>query len=369
MKQQHGKLGIREYSSIAILMIGAKATENTPSSIYNEVQSAAWMIPLISGGLFLIPLFLLLKTFSVFQGKDLFVVTQRLLGKFISFFVLLSLFIVSFLALSFDTRMYSDIIHTFYFRTTPLVVLYAIFLFVCVYGTKKGIQHIGSVAYITIWYIILSFTLAFILSTKDSSIQSIFPIWGSGILDIMKDSIPSTTLFADLVILTALLSNMSSIKDFVKGTWIAFILNIIHISAAIFIFTCLFDRSLAGLGYPFHTAIRYFSFGKFLSNVETLFLPIWLMAAFIRFAALLYICAKIFGQTFHIKEVDYLIPALATICFLIGMIPETPLDVALEFKAKIRLIAGPTFAAISFLLWAAALLKGEFKHAKNKKGM
>ena len=32
MKQQPGKLGIREYMSIAILMVGAKATEDTPSA-------------------------------------------------------------------------------------------------------------------------------------------------------------------------------------------------------------------------------------------------------------------------------------------------------------------------------------------------
>ena len=32
MKQRTGKLGIREYVSIAILMVGAKATEDTPSA-------------------------------------------------------------------------------------------------------------------------------------------------------------------------------------------------------------------------------------------------------------------------------------------------------------------------------------------------
>ncbi|WP_394237873.1 GerAB/ArcD/ProY family transporter [Niallia oryzisoli] len=367
--KQHEKVGIRDYTSIVILMMGTKATENTPSAFYNDVQSAAWMIPLISAGFFLIPLFLLLKTFSVFQGKDLFVVVKKLLGKYIGFFVLLYLFIISSLAVSFDTRMYSDIIHSFYFRRTPLVVVYIIFLLVCVYGAKKGIQHIGSVSYIMVWYIIFSFVLAMILSIMDSNIRSIYPILGSGIPDIIKSSIPGTTLFADLVLLTVLLSSMSSFKDFAKGTWIAFILTAIHISAAAFIFICLFDRSLGGLGYPFHTAIRYFSFGNFLTNVETLFFPIWLMAAFIRFAALLYICTKLFAHIFHIKEAGYLIPALATIYLLTGMIPETPLDVALVFKAKIRLIAGPTFAAISLLLWTVALLKGEFNYAKHKKGM
>ena len=52
MKSQSDKLSIREYIAITILMVGAKGTDETPSMLYNQVQNAAWMIPLISGGLF-----------------------------------------------------------------------------------------------------------------------------------------------------------------------------------------------------------------------------------------------------------------------------------------------------------------------------
>jgi spore germination protein KB len=135
------------------------------------------------------------------------------------------------------------------------------------------------------------------------------------------------------------------------------------------IFLCLFDTSLGEVGYPFHTAIRYISFGAFLSNVEMLFFPIWVMGAFIRFAAFLYINALMFGHLFKIKDFRFLIPALATLYLLIGMIPETPLDVSLGFKSMNQNIAGPTFAVISIVLWLVALVKGEFKHAKNKNSM
>ena len=123
------------------------------------------------------------------------------------------------------------------------------------------------------------------------------------------------------------------------------------------------------MAYPFHTAIRYISFGTFLGNIEIFFFPIWLLAAFIRFAAIIYIGALMFGHLFKIKDFEFLIPSLATIYLLIGMIPESPIDVSLIFKAKIQFIAGPTFTAISILLWLVALFKGEFKHAKNKNSM
>ena len=111
------------------------------------------------------------------------------------------------------------------------------------------------------------------------------------------------------------------------------------------------------MAYPFHTAIRYISFGTFLPNIEILFFPIWLLSAFIRFAAFLYINALMFGHLFKIKDFEFLIPSLATIYLLIGIIPESPIDVTLEFKAIIQYIAGPTFAAISIHFMVGCTVK------------
>jgi len=54
---------------------------------------------------------------------------------------------------------------------------------------------------------------------------------------------------------------------------------------------------------------------------------------------------------------------------LIGMIPEAPIDVSFDFKNKIQYIAGPLYPILCVLLWLIALIKGEFKHAKQKKSM
>ncbi|MEH7373962.1 GerAB/ArcD/ProY family transporter [Neobacillus drentensis] len=369
MKQQLGKLGVREYVSIAILMVGAKATEDTPTHLYSKVQNASWMIPILSAGLFFIPLFLLLKTLTLFQDKDLFSVIQKLLGKYLGFIVCFLIFLISSYAISFDTRTYTNIIRTFYFTTTPNLIIYALLMVICTYGAKKGIQHIGSVAYLVVYLAVVSLWFALMLSTQESTIRAIFPIWGPGKLEILKQSSQKLTLFADFFLFTMLIPFLTSIKEFKKGTWFAFVYVSIQISVAILILICMFDASMGGIGYPFHTAIRFISIGSFLPNVEIIFFVTWLLSAFIRFTAFLYINTLMFGHLFKIKDFEYLIPSLATIYLLIGSIPESPLYVSIEFKAVTLNIAGPTFAAISLILWLAALLKGEFKHDKNRNSM
>jgi spore germination protein KB len=369
MNQQLGKLGFREFVSIAILMVGAKATEDTPLYLYSQVQNAAWMIPLLSAGIFFVPLYLLIKTMALYQDKDLFSVIKKLLGKYLGFIFCLVIFIISSFAISFDTRTYTNIIRTFYFTTTPNLIIYAILMIISAYGAKKGLQHIGSVSYLIVFYALLSLYIALWISTQHSNINSMFPIWGPGQLKIVKEGSQKLALFADFFLLTMVIPYLKSNKVFKKGTWVALIYVSIQISAAILIYICMFDDSLGGIAYPFHTAIRYISLGDYIPNVEIIFFIIWIMTAFIRFTAFLYINALMFGHLFKIKDFEYLIPSLTTIYLLIGIIPEAPIDVALEFRPIIRNIAGPMFAVISIILWLVALIKGEFKHAKNKNSM
>jgi spore germination protein KB len=370
MKQnQEQQLGLKEYIAIAIFMVGAKALEETPALLYHATINASWMIPILSGVMFLIPLLLLIKTLSLNKDMNLFAVIQKSFGKYVGSLICLLLWMLNALIISADTRTHVNIIRTYYFTTTPNVVIYAILILVCIYGAKRGIHHVGSVAWIVIFYAMVSFSLALILSTQDGNIQALYPILGPGIPAILKHSVLKTTLFSDFFLLTFLIPYMKSAKEFRKGTWIAYIFVAFQLSISLVVFISLFDTAIAQVGYPFHTAIRYISFGKFLTNIETLFFPIWIMGAFIRFAAHFYLNALMFGHLFKIKDFKYLIPSLATIYLLMGSIPESAIDVSFQWKSNLQLIAGPAIASIAILLWLIATFKGEFKHAKNKNSM
>ena len=153
---------------------------------------------------------------------------QQLLGKYIGFIVCLLIFVISSTALSFDSRAYVNIIRSFYFTTTPTVIIYAILMTVCAYGAKKGIQHIGSVSWLLFFYTMASLIIALALCLKDSTLQSIFPILGPGPFEILKQSSLKTSLFADFFLFTLLIPYLTSIKDFRKGTWISYVFSMIH---------------------------------------------------------------------------------------------------------------------------------------------
>ncbi|KUP09561.1 hypothetical protein Q73_02815 [Bacillus coahuilensis m2-6] len=85
----------------------------------------------------------------------------------------------------------------------------------------------------------------------------------------------------------------------------------------------LFDYpSAKNITYPFHEAIRNISLGYYLDNLETLFLPFWLIGTFIKIMVFLYLLAYIFSKIVKIDEFEHLLFPLAVIVLLTGMIPE-----------------------------------------------
>lgn len=366
MEQKKGKLGIKEFVALTVLMIGAKLSDDTPAILYDKLYSAAWMVPLITGAMCILPIFLLLKVMSLYPSKNLHEVNIQLFGRFFGFLISFMLWILGSASIVTDTRSYVDIISSMYFTMTPNIIIYGVLMAVCVYGAKRGIQHVGSVAWLLLFYVKIILVIAFLLTIKEGSINHIFPLWGPGKLELLKESSMKVSIFADLLFLALIAPYVANFKDFKKGTWISLGFLVFELSFAFFLYVMLFDYiPVKMLNYPFHETIRYIELGNFFTNIETFFFPIWLIATFVRFSAYLYLSAILFGGLFKIKKFELLIPSLATVFLLIGLLPQSPTFTTFVLRANLLNIISPLFILLPILMWIIAKLKGEFKHEKT----
>src|SRR5699024_10605005 len=144
-RQEH--IGMKEYIAIAIFLIGIKATDDIPAMLFETLQNAGWLGPLIGGLLAILPLYLLLQLAQNYEGKQAVDLFYHILGKPLGFIVLFFLWCAGFVYIVLDTAVYADIISTMYFVRTPTFVLYAILIAVSAYGAKKGLGKIGSVSW------------------------------------------------------------------------------------------------------------------------------------------------------------------------------------------------------------------------------
>lgn len=366
--QAKGKVGIREYVAIVLLTVGVKLSDDTPAILVEHLRNAYWMAPLVIAVFLFLPTLLLVKVVGAYRNKNnLHDIILHLFGKYLGNFISLFLLFGLFTSITVDSGIYVDIIGTMYFTNTPSLMIYIVLIAVCAYGAKKGIQHIGTVSWLVLFYIKATLILALILALRNSTISFMFPFFGTGILDVVKQSVRHTTFFAEFLFIALIAPFLTSGKDFKKGTLFAYGLVAVEISISFIVYLCLFDyEPLQTLNYPYHELIRLISIG-FLTNIETFFFPIWLLAAFIRFSFYLFIISLYFGGIFNIKKFENLAPIFGTLAVIVGMIPETPTFTIFQMKDTLLHLHGPLFLLLPCIMWVIAKFKGDFKNEKATK--
>jgi spore germination protein KB len=365
MEQSRGKIGIREYVAMVILIVGVKLSDDTPAIFVNFLSNALWMAPIIIGFLSIIPIYLTLKVITAYKNKNLHDVILHLFGRYIGTFISCILVISGLIGLTFDSAIYVDIIGTMYFTETPTLIIYTVLMIVCTYGAKKGLEHIGTVSWLVLFYIKFSLLIALVLSLKESSGNFLFPFFGPGIVEVVKRSTTHVSIFVEFFYLGLIAPYLVSAKAYKKGTWIAFVIVIIEISISFLIYLFVFDfEGLKMIDYPYQELIRLIRVG-FLTNIETFFFPFWIIASFIRFTVYLYLVAIFIGGICNIKNFEYLTPIIATIVVIFGVAPEAPTFTIFKIREILLNILSPLFLFFPCVMWILAKLKGDLKHEKT----
>ena len=212
---------------------------------------------------------------------------------------------------------------TINFPNTPMFILYLCFLTVCMWGAKKGWESIGSIAWAVFPYLMIALGLLFILMLKESQFNRIFPLFGTGMLEVTKASFRFTPLFAELFYLAMMYPLVKSHQTYTKSIFTSLLFSMCLMVLMYLSYLWMFDyRSVEKITYPFNEVIRFISLGRYITNVETFFIAIWLVAVVIKFTVYIYIVCKIFGFLFQINEFEHCILPITLLILIIAMIPE-----------------------------------------------
>jgi spore germination protein KB len=327
VKVEKDQVGIREFFAIVVFMIGTKATDMTPTTLFEKTQNASWMV-MIGSFLIILPSIIILNLLlKKYQNKNLMEITQAAFGKPIAFIIGFILFFTILMNTSLETRSYTDQLITMNFPKTPTFILYLLFLLICLWGAKKGWESIGSVAWMVFPYITIALAMLIFLLAKDNVFHRIFPLFGPGKWVIVKSSFQYVSIYGDAMVIAMMYPFVKDHKTYTKGLFGALVYTVLIMAVLYLTYALLFDyRSVEKITYPFNEAIRLVSIGRTITNIETFFLTFWLLSVIVKFSVYIYLVSKVFGFVFHIEEFEHTLIPITVLILLIGMIPENQVE-------------------------------------------
>lgn len=362
MEKSIGKIGIREYVAIIILLVAVKNADGTTALLVEHSGSAYWILPLIILVISVIPLYLMMKVITLYKDKNLHDCNVHLFGKYIGSLISFVLFIFGICTLITDSAAYVDIIGTMYFSQTPTIILSVVLMAGSAYIAQKGLENIGTVAWSVLFYLIGALSFSLILALQDGNVSFLHPIFGPGIWDVVKDGTFHMSIYTEFFFLGLIAPYIVSSKSYTKGTVIGLMVVTILLCFSYLTYLLVFDyKGLQTVSYPYHELIRVVRFG-FLTNLESFIFPFWIIVTFIRFSFYLYLMALLLGAIFQIKNFEYLTPTLAAIVVIFGTAIEAPSFTTFFIRENVLGNIGIIFLALPCLMWLVAKIKGEFKH-------
>jgi len=355
-----GKIRKRELAGILIMLFTIQVMDTTPDLLFKYGKNAAWMIPIISFLVMLIP-FLILLGLTKRRNKGLTELVFMLMGKRIGSFVMLLFFIIIFNATVINSRSYSDIFNTMFYPKTPIPYLYVMLMGASFYIAKRGWENIGRAAWIFTPILLILMYALIGLVWDEISFKRIFPIAGPGLKTILKDSSIHSSIYGESLFLFALYPFIQTYKDIRVGALFGWIISVISLAIFMIIYVAIFDYPASqNIAYPFQQLSRMATIGT-ISHLESIYLAITTVASAIHFSIYLYLSAFFLSKMIHIKEFEQLLLPLTGLTVLLGMLSPN-IFVGNALRENLIITSSAFLFVFPFVLWLLERKKGRSKN-------
>lgn len=362
IKPTDGKIGFREMTALLFIIISIKSADMTPANLFPLGESATWMFPIIWIIIMIIPILALTSVCKAYGKKNLVEIIYHLTGKYVGFLISLLLFIIAFSALVFNSRAYIDIMKVEIFTTTPITVIYGLFIGASYFIANRGLEAIGRTSWVLFPVVIFGPILLIILIGDDLLPDYLYPIAGTGILPIIKYSIQNSSLIGEFLLLAVFFPHVSSFKDYKKASVIGFILGCLGISLMFAVYVMLFDYiGPQKMLHAFSQTSSMTEVGIFINNFDAFYFGTWIFTGLIRFSFYLYSSAALFAYIVKIKEFEPLLLPLSVLTVILGLLPNNPAEVIFILRGGLVRNTWIVFVILPIVLWLIAKKRGEIK--------
>jgi len=318
--------------SMLLIVICTQIFVNMPRVAAEEAGTAGWIlvlyVSLLSIGIF----GLITVLYRRFEGKDLLDIAQETFGPAgrITLGIILVLFIL-FIA-SLVLREFSENIKIISLNMSPISYVAFFFAVSMAIGAYMGIEAIVRVAAIAVPVIILGYILIAVGVTQYVEISKITPLLGAGPYRIFVKGISRMSLYAGIILVFFIPPFLKTNKNLRFVGYVSLWMSTVFmtLSTLVYLLVYQFPASIENF-LPMYQLARLIKYGRFFERIESVFMVIWGMTAFLYLSITFFFIVYIFHKSMGLKYYRPLVLPFAILLYTLSLIPEN-LVTAIRFE-------------------------------------
>lgn len=304
MHSNKEKISNRQLATLIVLFTIGSSVLFIPAALTEAAEQDAWISAIVATVVGLFVVLFYAKLHQMYPKKSYFESVTHVLGKWCGGVVIAITYIFFFLLATLLLWDIGDFLKTQILVTTPIEVIFVIFMLTVIYGARIGIESIARAAEIFIPWIIMLFLLMIIFLLGSLERENILPIMEDGIKPILHGSyyllsFPYLEVLAFLMITPHVNKAGGVRKAFVEGVLIG---GCILIISTLFCILVLGADLTARHTYPLYVLGKKVSIGKILERVEVFIAIIWFLSIYFKLSIIFYILITSLKSFFRLKD-------------------------------------------------------------------
>lgn len=312
----------------------------------------------IIAGIFFLLLFMM---YSKFKNKDIIDISEFALGKFFKYLTGLILIFYFFSTAVLTLGEFNENIKNILFSEAPSEIICLLFMITVFIGSVIGLRGLFRTSAIIVPIIIIGF-LAIVASLFSRiDLTNFTPIFGNGIKEFFLNGTFRFGRYEGMILLLLIGPNIKKIGSTALKSFI--IITLFILISFFLIFGIIQYPSITENFFPLFEISRLVSYGNFIERIESIFILIWLVAAFIYLSIDICLVVNILKKIFNIKYYNRITPAISIIALSTSLLISSFIDILMLRRALSVFIAPIILFIYPFII----LLISTIKHRNSLK--
>jgi|GEM_PF-2486905 spore germination protein (amino acid permease) len=335
-----------------------------------EARQDSWLSMLLGGLIMLSITWLTLRVCMQNKDKTLIAFIQDLLGSVLGKILVPVYFLLWFKQLTMIAKGMVDFQNLVMLHNTPMIVILLCMLFLVAYVVYKGgITAISRCAEIIGPILIFVLFVQLFLNPEDMNMKRILPVYAdTGWLAIVKGTLSSFNYIVDPSIILMLFffaeNKRTASRAILWGTATTVIWGVLATMVLMFVTG---PHIAAQLVVPVYSLTKYISILNFIQNIDAFFIPLWLLAAFVKLSVCLFILSYGISEWSGFRNWKLIACFITLIWFGFNLYSTRPVGDAFTLKSFfLNNIFFPfVYIVIPLILWLIGSIKQRRKHKRQ----
>ncbi|WP_145410023.1 GerAB/ArcD/ProY family transporter [Paenibacillus xylanexedens] len=316
---EHGRLGMRQLTTLTIMTIVGDMLMIYPSVISLYSEQNAWLYAFIGIPLGMGLIYLFVKLASTYPGENLVGISRKILGFWPGTLVSLFYLIYFILGCATPTRIVGDFMTGQIFVYTPIWVIILIFVIAIGWALHNGLETIGRTSEILVPVIVIFIFILVVCLLPQGALSQLEPYVDSNIRQLTQGLLvsfvyPVGEAIPILMILPYASQQAHRTRDLLFAAGFANFLLALLVTISMLVMGLFLTQHNVFTSFALAQKI---SIGNFFQRIEAFMASSWLISTYFKCTVYLYAFVLGTAELFRFKNYQFLI--LPSVLILFGL--------------------------------------------------